>query len=255
MSDKEVNQLKRGRMQRSAREQKKSSSVGEITDPFIVLNDSISVKNRPQECDSGDYIPSESKNSVKTTSVDEPDPLLDLSEEPEIAKSALNSRRDRPSHAPRDPRYGDSKCHCSGRRGESREESRGEFRDEPRGECKGPMRNDPRKEPRGEHRNPARNESREESNNIRLKSDTEPSNRPRSGEKKCSCLGAIGGFFGKIMEALGLKSADQPRSQKNKTQPTDGDERPPSNASQNIHRKNYGHGRPRHQRTSPRKFQ
>ncbi|MDR0590452.1 MAG: hypothetical protein LBG09_01155 [Puniceicoccales bacterium] len=231
MSDKEVNQLKRGRMQRLAREQKKSSSVGEITDPFIVLNDSISVKNRPQDTDSGDYIPSESKNSAKTTSVDEPDPLLDLSEEPEIAKSAPNNRRNRPPHTLRDSRYTDSKCHYSGKR----EESRGEFRGEPR----------------------------EESSSMRLKSDAEFPSRPRSGEKSCSrektcsCLGAVRHFFGKIMKVLGLKPAGQSCcSQRNcppKTKPTDANERPPSNASQNIHRKNYGHGRPRHQ--TPRKFQ
>jgi hypothetical protein len=236
MSDKEVNQLKRGRMQRLAREQKKSSPVGEITDPFIVLNDSISVKNRPQDSDSGDYIPSKSKNNAKTTSVDEPDPLLDLSDEPEIAKiSAPNGHRDRPSHVPRELRHSDSKCHCSSKR----EEPRGEFRNESRGDL----------------------------SHMCLKSDAEPPSRPRSGEKsrnrekKCSCLGAIGGFFSKIMKVLGLKPAGQSRcsqsSQKNcspKTRPSDGNERPLSNASRNnVHKKNYGHGRPRHQ--TPRKFQ
>jgi hypothetical protein len=169
MLKKEVNQLKRGRIQGQAREQKKTPPVGEVTDPFVVLNDSISVKNRPQDAPSGDYIPSESRNerrnNAKTTSVDELDPLLDA-EEPEFVKMDVkNSGRDRPLGPPRNMRRPDSKCHCSNRREES---------------CEMP--------PNAEE-------------------EVHPC--PRSDRKKCSCLCAIGEFFNKMMKFLGFKSSER----------------------------------------------
>jgi hypothetical protein len=95
MMEKEINQLKRGRVQGKTREPKKISSVGEITSPESVLNDSISQsrppnlsrsnytrenKNRTYEKkspDFEDYAPSENANVPKSTTVDDITPFPD----------------------------------------------------------------------------------------------------------------------------------------------------------------------------------
>ncbi|MDR2807158.1 MAG: hypothetical protein LBB11_03310 [Puniceicoccales bacterium] len=100
MLEKEINPLKRGRIPGKANKQKKKSLVGEITDPSSVLNDSIAIKNQqegPKDChdalshernemiascrnrdvspnEEEDYIPSEGKHRLKTTTVDVLDP-------------------------------------------------------------------------------------------------------------------------------------------------------------------------------------
>jgi hypothetical protein len=77
MLKKEINPLKRGRMQKQIREQKKKSTLGEIFDPFTVLNDSIAAKNCHQDMVPNNYVPSEKTRNAKTTTVDAIDPLLD----------------------------------------------------------------------------------------------------------------------------------------------------------------------------------
>jgi hypothetical protein len=77
MSEKEINPLKRGRIQKQSRGQKKKTILGEISDPFTVLNDSIATKNYQQNSIRNDYIPSEKIDRAKTTTVDAINPLLD----------------------------------------------------------------------------------------------------------------------------------------------------------------------------------
>lgn len=62
IEEKEVNALKRGRLPNRSRSQKKTATVGEISDPESVLNDSISLSRSQHE------------SVAKTTTVD--DPLL-----------------------------------------------------------------------------------------------------------------------------------------------------------------------------------
>ncbi|MDR2812467.1 MAG: hypothetical protein LBB05_01585 [Puniceicoccales bacterium] len=70
MSEKEINPLKRGRMQRQVREQKKKSTPGEIFDPLTVLDDSIAAQNYRQSKVPHEYIPSKRIDNAKTTIVD-----------------------------------------------------------------------------------------------------------------------------------------------------------------------------------------
>jgi hypothetical protein len=69
MSEKERNPLKRGRIQGKPLAQKKKALVGEISDPFSVLSDSIATKGRSESPGTNDYIPSEGIED-KTTTVD-----------------------------------------------------------------------------------------------------------------------------------------------------------------------------------------
>jgi hypothetical protein len=92
MSEKEINPLRRGRMQKQTREQNKKSTPGEISDPFTVLNDSIAAKNRSSKAT--DYIPSEKVD--KTTTVDAVDPLSDVDQGiARIPRSGNSPRRPR----------------------------------------------------------------------------------------------------------------------------------------------------------------
>lgn len=59
----EVNQLKRGRVSGKARAPRKSTAVGEISDPTSVLNDSISQKET--------YVPQAKTTTVDTVLTDE----------------------------------------------------------------------------------------------------------------------------------------------------------------------------------------
>ncbi|MDR1366295.1 MAG: hypothetical protein LBJ13_00055 [Puniceicoccales bacterium] len=68
MVEKEINQLKRGRVLGKVREPKKIPIVGEVTDSASVLKDSIA-KKHPQYT-SGNHIPSQSLSIEKTTTVD-----------------------------------------------------------------------------------------------------------------------------------------------------------------------------------------
>jgi hypothetical protein len=70
MLEKEINPLKRGRIQNLSREQKKKSTFGEISDPFTVLNDSIAVKNQSRSGVHINHVSSERDGSEKTTTVD-----------------------------------------------------------------------------------------------------------------------------------------------------------------------------------------
>lgn len=89
MSDKEINPLKRGRVQNKSRSPKKSPTVGEISDPASVLNDSISqgrttkkINNEPIE---------------KTTTVDDPlcDPIEQELSTEKPSRSEQNGRGER----------------------------------------------------------------------------------------------------------------------------------------------------------------
>jgi hypothetical protein len=88
MSEKENNPLKRGRVQGKALAPKKKSLVGEISDPSSVLSDSIATKGRNESPSTGDYIPSENTERVKTTTVD---PLADPTEDTNLVEKGRNS--------------------------------------------------------------------------------------------------------------------------------------------------------------------
>ncbi|MDR0418131.1 MAG: hypothetical protein LBH08_01695 [Puniceicoccales bacterium] len=68
MIEKEINQLKRGRILGKVREPKKIPSVGEVTDSASVLKDSIA-KKHPQHTPK-DHTPSQGISIEKTTTVD-----------------------------------------------------------------------------------------------------------------------------------------------------------------------------------------
>jgi hypothetical protein len=68
MVKKEINQLKRGRILGKAREQRRVSAVGEVTDSASVLTDSIA-KNHPRHAHE-DYVSSPNLSIEKTTTVD-----------------------------------------------------------------------------------------------------------------------------------------------------------------------------------------
>jgi hypothetical protein len=108
MSEKEINPLKRGRIQKQTREQKKKTILGEISDPFTVLNDSIATKNYQQKSVRSDYIPSEKTDHAKTTTVDAIDPLSDADYPP---REKINETRP--------PRNGKRGLQRNGRRSES----------------------------------------------------------------------------------------------------------------------------------------
>ncbi|MDR1435121.1 MAG: hypothetical protein LBI77_01815 [Puniceicoccales bacterium] len=129
MLEKKINPLRRGRIQGNGNERQKKSSVGEITDPFSVLNDSISTKSPPEDLNEGDYIPSERiHREAKTTSVDALDPLLDQTEASIDAKKETrnshgkrvrNTQKESP-YPPRDRRHRDRQSESyNGRRTES----------------------------------------------------------------------------------------------------------------------------------------
>jgi hypothetical protein len=109
MSEKEINPLKRGRMQGRAREQKKKTTLGEISDPFTVLNDSIAAKNqRHQNPVRGDYVPSEKADHGKTTTVDTIDPLSDADHPSRGKISETRPLSNGKRGAPRDGRRSES---------------------------------------------------------------------------------------------------------------------------------------------------
>jgi hypothetical protein len=94
MLERKINPLRRGRIPGKGNGQQKKSSVGEITDPFSVLNDSISTKGRSENLNEGDYIPSERiRQESKTTTVDVLDPLLDQTETPAVTKKETKNFR------------------------------------------------------------------------------------------------------------------------------------------------------------------
>ena len=113
MSDKEINPLKRGRVQNRSRGQKKSPAVGEISDPSSVLNDSISQGRTTKKA--------HNEPIEKTTTVDDPlfDPIEQTPAEPTIMekrpRNERNYRGERSCRSERNRRDSKSKetaCSC-----------------------------------------------------------------------------------------------------------------------------------------------
>ncbi|UPA28202.1 MAG: hypothetical protein LW808_002745 [Verrucomicrobiota bacterium] len=100
----EINQLKRGRVSGKARAPKKNATVGEISDPTSVLNDSISQKNSPSSSQQAEVLIQEttveSAPTGKTTTVDEllVDEVLDSKPNRRPRNDQRNRRRDANHH-------------------------------------------------------------------------------------------------------------------------------------------------------------
>jgi hypothetical protein len=149
MLEKEINPLKRGRIQNLPRGQKKKSTPGEISDPFTVLNDSIAVKNHspsgtangrispqsevpndhiafpnealndhvsPKDEPYNDYVLSPERNdNAKTTTVDAADPLPDQDNPEESGAIAPNGGDNRPRNFRNNSRRNESHSNGSNR--------------------------------------------------------------------------------------------------------------------------------------------
>jgi hypothetical protein len=204
MLKKEGNQLKRGRIQGQSRELKKISVVGEVSDPFIVLNDSISMNNRPPDCENGDYIPSEKPAySSKTTTVDALDPLSDPIDDPTLTTETRNPYNERlpQNERPRNPHRNNDRP--TNRYSQEKREVFSNY-DRPTNRY-----SQEKREAFSNNDHPTNRYSQEkrEAFTTYPKTKCHHTQNSCSEEKKCpSCLCSIKNFLYKILNRLGLKS-------------------------------------------------